>query len=53
MNTVTEPGLRDSRKQAFEANKLSKKLHRQVGQEVLYAGQGGARTRPVLQREIV
>ena len=34
MNTVTEPGLRDSRKQAFEANKLSKKLHRQVGQAI-------------------
>jgi tRNA 2-thiocytidine biosynthesis protein TtcA len=34
MNTVTEPVLRDQRKQAFEANKLSKKLHRQVGQAI-------------------
>ena len=35
MNTVTEPALRDARKQAFEANKLSKKLHRQVGQAIV------------------
>ncbi|MCU0919561.1 MAG: tRNA 2-thiocytidine(32) synthetase TtcA, partial [Burkholderiaceae bacterium] len=39
MPTVTEPAdaghaLRDSRRQAFEANKLSKKLHRQVGQAI-------------------
>ena len=38
MNTVTEPAPsaidnppRDPRRQAFEANKLSKKLHRQIG----------------------
>jgi tRNA 2-thiocytidine biosynthesis protein TtcA len=34
MNSVTEPTLRDPRRQAFEANKLSKKLHRQVGQAI-------------------
>jgi tRNA 2-thiocytidine biosynthesis protein TtcA len=39
MNTLTEPGLRDAadraaRKHAFEANKLSKRLHRQVGQAI-------------------
>jgi tRNA 2-thiocytidine biosynthesis protein TtcA len=39
MNAVTEaPALsdsaRDARKQAFETNKLSKKLHRQVGQAI-------------------
>ena len=34
MNTATEPVLRDHRKAAFEANKLSKKLHRQVGQAI-------------------
>ena len=38
MNTVTdsaaEPPQRDTRRQAFEANKLSKKLHRQVGQAI-------------------
>jgi tRNA 2-thiocytidine biosynthesis protein TtcA len=39
MNAVTEtPTLadsaRDARRQAFEANKLSKKLHRQVGQAI-------------------
>ena len=34
MNAVTDPMLRDPRRQAFEANKLSKKLHRQVGQAV-------------------
>ena len=38
MNTVTEPALHDTRpparKAAFEANKLSKKLHRQVGQAI-------------------
>jgi tRNA 2-thiocytidine biosynthesis protein TtcA len=28
------PTVRDSRKQAFEANKLSKRLHRQVGQAI-------------------
>ena len=35
MNSVTDPGLRDVRRQAFEANKLSKKLHRQVGQAIV------------------
>ena len=35
MNTVTEPALRDPRRQAFEANKLAKKLHRQVGQAIV------------------
>ncbi len=41
MNTVTEPAPsasdnqpRDPRRQAFEANKLSKKLHRQIGQAI-------------------
>ena len=34
MNSVTDLPLRDTRKQAFEANKLSKKLHRQVGQAI-------------------
>ena len=34
MNSVTELPALDTRKQAFEANKLSKKLHRQVGQAI-------------------
>src|SRR5512137_2455489 len=39
MHSVTEPTTadtpqRDPRRQAFEANKLSKKLHRQVGQAI-------------------
>jgi len=39
MNTIADPGLSDAadraaRKQAFEANKLSKRLHRQVGQAI-------------------
>jgi tRNA 2-thiocytidine biosynthesis protein TtcA len=40
MNTVTDPGLAAgddaaaARKRAFEANKLSKRLHRQVGQAI-------------------
>jgi tRNA 2-thiocytidine biosynthesis protein TtcA len=39
MNTIAEPGLSDAvdraaRKQAFEANKLAKRLHRQVGQAI-------------------
>ncbi|MGL6109703.1 MAG: tRNA 2-thiocytidine(32) synthetase TtcA, partial [Rubrivivax sp.] len=39
MNAVTEApaladGARDARRQVFEANKLSKKLHRQVGQAI-------------------
>ena len=34
MNTVTEPIAQDTRRQAFEANKLAKKLHRQVGQAI-------------------
>ena len=34
MNSVTDTPLRDPRKLAFEANKLSKKLHRQVGQAI-------------------
>jgi tRNA 2-thiocytidine biosynthesis protein TtcA len=39
MNTVSalpaaQAALRDTRRQAFEANKLSKKLHRQVGQAI-------------------
>jgi tRNA 2-thiocytidine biosynthesis protein TtcA len=39
MNAVSdtpaaELGARDTRRQAFEANKLSKKLHRQVGQAI-------------------
>jgi tRNA 2-thiocytidine biosynthesis protein TtcA len=38
MDAITEPptaALHDGRKQAFEANKLSKKLHRQVGQAIV------------------
>jgi tRNA 2-thiocytidine biosynthesis protein TtcA len=35
MNAVTEPALRDTRRVAFEANKLSKRLHRQVGQAIV------------------
>ena len=34
MNSVTDPVAQDTRRQAFEANKLSKKLHRQVGQAI-------------------
>ena len=34
MNTVTDPIAQDTRRQAFEANKLAKKLHRQVGQAI-------------------
>ena len=42
MNSIVDPGLipaaqdadRAARKQAFEANKLSKRLHRQVGQAI-------------------
>jgi tRNA 2-thiocytidine biosynthesis protein TtcA len=41
MHTITDPvpaaadpAQRDTRRQAFEANKLSKKLHRQVGQAI-------------------
>ena len=34
MNTVTAPIAQDTRRQAFEANKLAKKLHRQVGQAI-------------------
>jgi len=39
MNTLTDPGLgsataKDDRRRVFEANKLSKRLHRQVGQAI-------------------
>ena len=34
MNSVTDPVAQDTRRQAFEANKLSKRLHRQVGQAI-------------------
>jgi tRNA 2-thiocytidine biosynthesis protein TtcA len=39
MNAVTDPGLdpaaaKDDRRRIFEANKLSKRLHRQVGQAI-------------------
>ena len=34
MNSVTDPAVRDMRRHDFEVNKLSKKLHRQVGQAI-------------------
>ena len=54
MKTVSEPAAssqRDTRRQAFEANKLAKKLHRQVGQAIVDYRMIGATGRLYLSGE--